>query len=216
MTAKPSFKQLSTAPQFSLIAGSFLLAMVAGCQTPPPSGSTTVSGVAKSVVDETPSVPIEKVIAPAPVAAPVAPVAPPKPETATRLAVFQPTGFAQIPGWQEERFDEALATFKKGCPVLAKRSVWASACVEAQRIPAGDNTRAKAFFETEFIPYQVRDKAKSDVASISGYFEPIVRGSKERKAPFLTPIYEAPNDMLFLDSREYEASQNFGDRKSVV
>ena len=140
----------------------------------------------------------------------------PRPEYATRHALFQPVGFETLPQWSTQSFAEALTAFKNGCAVLGKRPLWAGSCNEAEKILGNDSGTIKAFFEREFEPYRVLQKDRSDVGNLTGYFEPLLRGNRERKAPFVYPVYETPSDLLLLDGKELDAGIAIGDKARYV
>jgi membrane-bound lytic murein transglycosylase A len=137
-------------------------------------------------------------------------------EFATRHALFQSVGFEQLPQWQTQSFGEALSAFRNGCTVLGKRPFWASTCSEAGKIPINDSASVRAFFEREFEPYQVLQKDRNDVGNLTGYFEPLLRGNRERKAPYLFPVYETPSDLLLLDAKVLEAGVALGDKARYI
>jgi membrane-bound lytic murein transglycosylase A len=133
-------------------------------------------------------------------------------EFATRHALFLPANFQQLPDWSGQSFDEALGTFKKSCVVLSRRPVWAESCREAEKIQSSDRSSMKAFFEKEFLPYQVLQRDRSATGSLTGYFEPLLKGSRDKRPPFVHPVYETPSDLLLLDAKEVEAATAVGDQ----
>ncbi len=58
-------------------------------------------------------------------------------------------------------------------------------------MPAG----ARAFFESRLSPW-MRD---SPPGIITGYYEPLLAGSRSRKAPYLYAVYATPDDLLTID-----------------
>ncbi len=55
------------------------------------------------------------------------------------------------------------------------------------------------FFERWFIPYQLADATGNKTGLLTGYYEPLLRGSRERRAPYLFPAYGIPGDLLQID-----------------
>src|SRR5206468_3474817 len=56
-----------------------------------------------------------------------------------------------------------------------------------------------AFFETHFIPYQVAAADGGETGLITGYYEPLLDGSRTSTARFTVPLYAAPDDLLTID-----------------
>lgn len=57
----------------------------------------------------------------------------------------------------------------------------------------------RRFFEQQFRPYQVRNPDGSVSGTVTGYYEPLLRGSRQRGGRFQTPLHAAPPDLLTID-----------------
>ena len=53
--------------------------------------------------------------------------------------------------------------------------------------------------KSHFIPYRVADTDGRDVGRVTGYYEPLLKGSRERTPQFTVPLYSAPDDLLTVD-----------------
>lgn len=60
----------------------------------------------------------------------------------------------------------------------------------------------REFFERHFTVYRVQNSDASVEGLITGYYEPLLAGSRERRAPYLTPLYAPPDDLLVIDLAE--------------
>jgi membrane-bound lytic murein transglycosylase A len=96
----------------------------------------------------------------------------------------------------------ALQAFVISCPSLIRRQDesgltrpedWAAACAAA----AGAQADPVAFFSTHFATAIVGDGA----AFTTGYYEPEIAGSRERRPGYEVPVYSRPPDLLDADSR---------------
>ena len=64
------------------------------------------------------------------------------------------------------------------------------------RGPSAPNpAQARGFFEARLTPW-IRDAAPGIV---TGYYEPLLNGSRTRKAPYLYALYATPDDLLTID-----------------
>ena len=98
-----------------------------------------------------------------------------------------------LPNWSRDRPDEAWRAFLASCSVLKRQPAWNLVCSEAETLPIME---ARAFFERQFTPWRMTGATTS---LITGYYEPLLLGSRTRKAPYLTPLYAAPADLLTID-----------------
>jgi len=168
------------------------LTVAAGCATPPPASPappTPVTAAPEPLVCP----PVEKPVCPPPaVPAPPGPV-----EYRGKL---QPASWLDLPEWKREPVKPALEAFVRGCPVLEKQDAWRGACAGAQTVLSeGGEREVAAFFELNFDPYQVVNADDSITGMVTGYYEPLLRGSLTRSARYRYPLYAAPQDLLVID-----------------
>ena len=134
------------------------------------------------------------------------PVAPPA--TAPSLpAQYRPTTFAALAGWSDDRVQDAWPAFRVGCRALAAsaaaaRALWSPPCTAAEAVDSRDAAAIRAFFESHFSPYQVVGSDGRTEGTITGYYEPLLAGSRTRSDRFAVPLYAAPDDLLTIDLTE--------------
>jgi len=104
-----------------------------------------------------------------------------------------------MPGWDRDEVREAWPAFLTSCQTLVRRPEWKNACTTARQINANDEGAIRAFFESGFTPYKVFNPDGSDTGLVTGYYEPLLRGSRKRGGPYQTPLYKAPDDLLTID-----------------
>lgn len=119
--------------------------------------------------------------------------------------------FKDLPGWSHDDHLAAFQAFLQSCPLLIAASkagskaskvptppVLLAACDEAIRLSAGKVTAAAArsFFEATFTPHRVVHVAGSGL--LTGYYEPVLNGSRTPTAKFPTPIHRRPADLVNL------------------
>jgi membrane-bound lytic murein transglycosylase A len=73
------------------------------------------------------------------------------------------------------------------------------ACGTATTIPVGDEAGARRFFESTFVPYALVSSESGDTGTITGYYEPILRGSRVRDAVNRFPVFGVPDDLVVVD-----------------
>ena len=136
--------------------------------------------------------------APDPATAPVNPDL--GPAFATKNAAYVPVLFDEIPGWEDESFDETYASFASNCKAMKRRSAWAPLCARLARLPKND-AALREFMHDEFYAYQMLTPTRSATGKLTGYFEPLIAGSLRNEGAYKYPIYGIPNDMYMVDSR---------------
>jgi len=138
-----------------------------------------------------------------PVPPPPAVVAPPKPPAPPgAIPALLPAAWTDLPQWSDDDHAAALKTFLTSCEVLASRPGWSATCAEAARVRAGDRRAAQQFFRTAFRPWRATNADGSDEGLVTGYYEPLVRGSRKATARYRFPLYAVPEDLLVVDLSE--------------
>jgi membrane-bound lytic murein transglycosylase A len=72
---------------------------------------------------------------------------------------------------------------------------WHRACTEANQVDPQDNVGARAFFEREFVPYQLAYSGEPR-GKFTGYYEPLMRGSWQKKSDYQETVYGRPADLV--------------------
>jgi membrane-bound lytic murein transglycosylase A len=119
----------------------------------------------------------------------------------TKYAYFVPSRFSDLPGWRDDSLAEAWKAFRASCGVLANRVAWAGPCARSLAVNARNDDDVRRYLEREFALYQIHNKDQSPAGVITGYYEPLLRGSRRYGAPYVYPVYGVPEDLLYLDSR---------------
>ena len=124
------------------------------------------------------------------------PVAPASGAT-LRLAAWN-----DLPGWRQDNAASAWDALLASCSVLANRDVWRKPCTLAQQAVKPDRDTARRFFESHFTPYQLVNPDGASEGLVTGYYEPLLRGSRQPSPRYRHPIYGVPDDLLVVDLGE--------------
>ena len=122
--------------------------------------------------------------------------APPKPPGPERVQYIQ-ASFSTLPGWSTTRLEPSLRAFLNGC--ARAPAVLLGPCGTATTIAIGDEDGARRFFETYFTPYAIISSETGDTGTITGYYEPVLRGSRTRDIVNRFPIFGVPDDLIVVD-----------------
>ncbi|NMM38185.1 MAG: murein transglycosylase A [Glaciimonas sp.] len=112
---------------------------------------------------------------------------------------LKPTTFSALSGWEQDDLRQAWPAFLISCQVLVKKEDWREPCTIARDVNASDVTAIRTFFEAFFVPYQVLNADGSEQGLVTGYYEPLLHGSRRRGGPYQTPLYRVPDDLLIID-----------------
>jgi membrane-bound lytic murein transglycosylase A len=104
-----------------------------------------------------------------------------------------------LPGWQQDDLRQAWPAFMASCRALGAREQWKAACTASRVVDANDGAAIRQYFESWFVPNQIRAADGSDAGLITGYYEPMLHGVRKRHGDYQTPLYKVPDDLLSID-----------------
>lgn len=110
-----------------------------------------------------------------------------------------PSTFAELPGWRDDAVVDAWPAWLASCIALSAKPPWDELCRSARAIDRNDAVAIRAFFETRFVPQRVTTTDANDTGLVTGYYEPLLNGSRKPVAPYLVPLYRVPDDLLVVD-----------------
>ena len=140
---------------------------------------------------------------PAPIPAVPAPaVEAPTPKPPAPASPLRATSWDAIPAWRDDNPQLAWSAFLAGCRALNSQPAWQSTCSAAAALGEPSRDTLQRFFETNFTPYQVVNPDGGDSGLVTGYYEPLLHGSRTRSARYRFPVYAAPDDLLVIDLAE--------------
>lgn len=120
------------------------------------------------------------------------PPAKPPAETAS----YVPTTFDALPGWTNATLEPSLRAFVASCP---RPGSLAKACAAAAEVAPGDERAARLFFESFFTPHALVSAEGRDTGLITGYYEPVIPGSRTPTAEYRYPVFGVPDDLIVVD-----------------
>ncbi len=72
-------------------------------------------------------------------------------------------------------------------------------CAAAAGVDGSSAVAVRAFFESHFIPYRIAGADGGDTGLVTGYYEPLLAGSRAPSPRFPVPVYGVPDDLLDID-----------------
>src|SRR5205085_1404254 len=132
-----------------------------------------------------------------------------------------PARYDQFAGWADDAVAAAIPAFLRSCAAFQRApdtgpltsrvkdvdfgsvADWREPCASAANLPAGDDTAARRFFETGFVPLLAGNNGVAE-GLFTGYYEISLNGSRKRGGPFQTPLYKRPADPKRLSRAEIE------------
>lgn len=129
----------------------------------------------------------------------------------TSTVTFDPISFSDVPGWRDDDHLAAWKAFIASCAPLLKvgarepkqdqagspKALLDICSLALASLKSGSiQTRqdARLFFETHFQPAHVTGSAAKGL--LTGYYEPLLKGSRTPDATYNVPVYRRPPDLV--------------------
>ncbi len=122
-----------------------------------------------------------------------------------------PTSFCHLPGWDNDRHAEVVPALAHTCSVIEKKpdsakmitradgkgfaSDWKPVCKKFKETRFESHKDVKDFCEAHLTPYQM-SLTSGTSGTFTGYYIPILKGSRKRYGPYQTPLYKMPGKGL--------------------
>ena len=179
-----------------------LAALLTGCGTVIPRPDPTPAPPVQPTPPVTPTPPLTPPVEPPPPSPPIPPGPPPEPAkpAASVMPWFKAATWDQLPGWKEDDLTLAWPALLQSCKGLKNNPAWTGVCQAAAGLPAlPEGPAIRAFFEQQFLPWQIGQAEGGVEGLVTGYYEPLLRGSRYPTAKYRFPIHAPPEDLLVVD-----------------
>ncbi len=111
---------------------------------------------------------------------------------------FEPVSFAALDGWAQDDHAAALRCFLRSADILAEGVASVGTIVDEARQALTGSSPAKAcrtVLEQAFTPHRI---VHPGTGFVTGYYEPVLTGSRVRSPDFKVPLYRRPDDLVTL------------------
>jgi membrane-bound lytic murein transglycosylase A len=117
---------------------------------------------------------------------------------------LEPVQWSELAGWAADDHLAAFAAYQASCRAARKTqrtgdraeisgALW-NVCRNAIELKPQDSDTARAFFERYFQPVRIARLGEAQ-GLLTGYFEPVVAGSRFPSPEFHVPVYRRPRDL---------------------
>jgi membrane-bound lytic murein transglycosylase A len=119
---------------------------------------------------------------------------------------YAPLAWTDIAGWSGDDHLLAYKAFRVSCKSIAGQrnppadpkalgTSLREPCRAAKALDISDGAKARAFFEQHFLPLRI-SRLGEDAGFVTGYYEPIVDGSRTQTEIYTVPVYRRPSNLF--------------------
>jgi len=126
-------------------------------------------------------------------------------------ATYTRVAFSALPAVSSTDWTAVWPAFLTSCSALARRDAWRDVCAQTLVVDARNHAAIREFFSNRFDVYSIGTRqADGDIrpdartvptrnSLVTGYYEPLLRGSRKRSAKYPVPLYRVPDDLIVID-----------------
>jgi len=96
----------------------------------------------------------------------------------------------------------AWTAWLRSCSSLKQKDAWKKVCDLTDSVKEPSNENIQNYFKKYFNVYTATNLDGSDTGMITGYYQPILKGSKVKTAQYKVPLYTTPKDLITVDLSE--------------
>lgn len=116
-----------------------------------------------------------------------------------------PVAPGSLAGWSADRLDSLASAVARQCGLQRPPHPWSGLCPEFER---ARRTDLKAWLEQRFDAWPMLGQGERVQGLVTGYYEPILTGSRQRESDRQAPLYRPPRDLVRLDGGQRARAVN--------
>jgi membrane-bound lytic murein transglycosylase A len=118
------------------------------------------------------------------------------PGTMVKLRAAQ---WPDLPGWYQDSLLAAWPAWLASCTKIGHQSLWNAVCRVALSVPQDDLLAQRRYWEQHFLPWRLMKSDGGERGLVTGYYEPILRGSRKPSARYNEPVFGPPDDLIIVE-----------------
>lgn len=119
-------------------------------------------------------------------------------------SLLRPSQWDEIDGFQRDNLSLAWPAWMQSCSTLVNKAVWQSACnaasqLNSQEVGKPTSDAIQTYFKQYFSVYKATNVDGTDSGLITGYYQPLLKGSRTKSAQYPNPLYAKPDDLITVE-----------------
>ncbi len=119
-------------------------------------------------------------------------------------SLLKPSQWDEVDGLPLDNLSQAWPAWMQSCSTLINKPTWKNVCTAANQLneqvaKKPTSEAVQAYFKAYFSVYKTTNVDGTDSGMITGYYQPILKGSRTKSAQYPNPLYAAPADMITVE-----------------
>jgi membrane-bound lytic murein transglycosylase A len=122
-------------------------------------------------------------------------------------ALLKPAQWQDIDGFNEDDISASWPAWLQSCSTLKNKTQnqqkpWQAACSAASALNKPNKQAVQAYFAEYFDVYSANNVDGTNTGLVTGYYEPLLKGSRNQSSQYPHPLYKQPADLITVDLGE--------------
>jgi len=139
------------------------------------------------------------VVAPAPPETKAPEAKPAEPVKVPDYGLLKPANWKELDGVAKDDLSKAWAAWQLGCGSLKVKPAWQGVCSTAESLNNPKKSQILDYFKNNFAVYRATNLDGSNTGLITGYYEPVIKGSRIKNDKYRYPMYSRPDDLITVE-----------------
>lgn len=121
---------------------------------------------------------------------------------AVDYTTLQAASWEQMEGLQQDDLRQAWPAWLQSCSTLVNRVAWKAVCERSAQLNPRSSAAIHSFLRQHFDVYRATNVDGSDTGLITGYYQPLLKGSRKATERYRYPLYSRPTDLITVELGE--------------
>jgi membrane-bound lytic murein transglycosylase A len=116
-----------------------------------------------------------------------------------QYGLLKPANWQDLDGLLQDDLVAAWPAWLQSCTALGKKEVWKTACNTAKAMQQPSNAAIVDYLANYFDVYQAQNEDGTTTGLITGYYQPLLNGSRKQSKQYPYPLYKEPKDLITVE-----------------
>lgn len=121
------------------------------------------------------------------------------PVNTANYALLKPANWSDIDGFTADDLSAAWPAWLQSCSTLINKPQWQPACSAAKTLNKPNKLAVQAYFTQYFNAYSATNQDGTDTGLVTGYYQPLLKGSRTKSSQYPYPLYKQPADLITVE-----------------
>lgn len=114
-------------------------------------------------------------------------------------SLLKPASWQDLEGLLEDDVVEAWPAWLQSCTRLGEKEAWKTACDAASAMNQPNSARIIDYLSNHFDVFHAQNQDGSTTGMVTGYYQPLLKGSRKQSKQYPHPLYGVPADLITVE-----------------